>query len=276
MTVQTNHFSLPELAPTEFSISYSDGSQSAMLNHNETHIHKECEIYLNLSGDVSFEVENRIYPVSRGAVIITRPYEYHHCILRSHACHAFYWITFSAEQTASFLKIFFDREKGKDNLIQLDEDGTQKLCAVLEGLLKKEGNALKRRIDFLMIFHILSAGKRTAYTDTIEGLSEDVAKALLFMDEHLTENLDVGAIAAACNISVNTLERHFREILACSPVVTLRNKRLIASLDLLRNGAAVSEAALKSGFSDYSNYIQLFRKRFGITPLQYKKQFEIK
>ena len=32
----------------------------------------ECEIYLNLSGDVSFEVENRIYPVSPGTVILTR------------------------------------------------------------------------------------------------------------------------------------------------------------------------------------------------------------
>ena len=110
--MRTNHFSLPELAPTEFSISYSDGHESHMLNHNETHIHKECEIYLNLSGDVSFEVENRIYPVSRGTVIITRPYEYHHCILRSSARHSHYWITFSAEHTESFLKLFFDREKG--------------------------------------------------------------------------------------------------------------------------------------------------------------------
>lgn len=274
--MKSNRFSLPEVAPVDFSISYSAGNDSPLMNHNETHVHKECEIYLNLSGDVSFEVENRIYPVSRGTVIITRPYEYHHCIFRSSAGHGHYWITFSAEQTEVFLKMFFDREKGKDNLILLDEEGTQKLCAVLDDLLKKEGDALKRRIDFLMIFHILSAGKRAAYTDTIEGLPEDVAKALLFMDEHLTEDLDVRAIAEACNVSVNTLERHFRETVACSPFTMLRNKRLIASRDLLRNGAAVSEAALKSGFSDYSNYIQLFRKRFGITPLQYKKQFEIK
>lgn len=274
--MRNNRFFLPELAPAHFSISHSAGEESPLMNHNETHTHKECEIYLNLSGDVSFEVENRIYPVSRGTVIITRPYEYHHCIFRSPARHAHYWITFSAEQTETFLKMFFDREKGKDNLILLDEDGTRQLCAVLDDLLKKEADPLKRRIDFLMIFHILSAGKRAEYTDTIEGLPEDVATALLFMDDHLTEDLDIRTIAAACSVSVNTLGRHFRETLACSPIVMLRNKRLIRSRDLLRNGAAVSEAALKSGFSDYSNYIQLFRKRFGITPLQYKKQFETK
>jgi AraC-like DNA-binding protein len=51
----------------------------------------------------------------------------------------------------------------------------------------------------------------------------------------------------------------------------LRKKRLFASMLALRNGDTVTEAAMKSGFSDYSNYIQLFKKQFGITPLQYKK-----
>jgi AraC-like DNA-binding protein len=54
----------------------------------------------------------------------------------------------------------------------------------------------------------------------------------------------------------------------------LRKKRLFASMDCLRNGASVAEAALESGFPDYSNYIQLFKKQFGITPLNYKKKFE--
>jgi len=44
-------------------------------------------------------------------------------------------------------------------------------------------------------------------------------------------------------------------------------------MEHLRNGASVAEAALKSGFSDYSNYIQLFKKQFGITPLCYRKKF---
>ena len=42
----------------------------------------------------------------------------------------------------------------------------------------------------------------------------------------------------------------------------------------LRDGDMVADAAAKSGFSDYSNYIQLFKKQFGMTPLQYKKRFQ--
>jgi len=42
---------------------------------------------------------------------------------------------------------------------------------------------------------------------------------------------------------------------------------------LLRNGESVTDAARECGFPDYSNYIQLFRKHFGMTPGKYKKRF---
>ena len=85
--MKTKAFTLPTISAVDFSVSYVDLESSFNINENESHIHEECEIYLNLSGDVSFEVENKIYPISRGSVIITRPYEYHHCIYHSDACH---------------------------------------------------------------------------------------------------------------------------------------------------------------------------------------------
>jgi len=81
------------MSRVDFSINHLDIDAASSLNQNETHIHKECEIYLNLSGNVCFEVENHLYPISRGSVIITRPYEYHHCIYRSNARHEHFWIT---------------------------------------------------------------------------------------------------------------------------------------------------------------------------------------
>lgn len=244
------------------------------LDQNDSHIHNECEIYINLGGEVSFEVENRIYPISRGSVIITRPYEYHHCIYHSEKQHELYWITFSAEENEEYLKMFFDREKGKDNLIILEEDKLNELSFVINGILDKDTNPLKRRIGFLQMLSILSEGRRENYVGNMENLPQDIAKAIKYMDSHLLEEIDVKTLSKISNVSVNTLERHFKETLNMTPFMMLRKKRLIASMDYLRKGDSVSFAALKSGFSDYSNYIQLFRKQFGITPLQYKKNFE--
>ncbi len=276
VAIKTIKFSLPKMSDMDFSISYVDIDATSPLNQNETHIHKECEIYLNLSGDVSFEVERRIYPVSRGSVIITRPYEYHHCIYHSNASHKHFWITFSAEQDEEILSLFFQREKGNDNLIILDEEQLNELCSVLNDLLKKDADLFTRRINFLQVFRILSEGKGTQSLNYMENLPCDVEKALLYMDEHLIEDINATSLSAACNVSVNTLERHFKEAIGVTPFAMLRKKRLIASMEYLRNGKTVTEAALKSGISDYSNYIQLFRKQFGVTPLQYKKKFEMK
>jgi len=269
-------FTIPEMSQVDMSINYIDIDAASLLNQNEMHIHKECEIYMNLSGNVCFEVENRLYPVSRGSVIITRPFEYHHCIYRSSEQHKHYWITFSAGEGEDFLKIFFGREKGKDNLIILDEKQLMECCLVLDDLLKSGVDLLSRRIGFLQLMRILRNGKGENGISDMERMPQDVEKALKFMDDHLTEEWDIKMLSAACNVSVNTIERHFKETLGLTPFAMLRRKRLIASLELLRNGEPVTEAAIKSGFSDYSNYIQLFRKQFGFTPLKYKKKFEMK
>ena len=91
------------------------------------------------------------------------------------------------------------------------------------------------------------------------------------MDEHLTESISIKTLSAIANVSTNTLERHFMKCFGISPMALLKKKRLIESTKYLKSGDSVSDAALKSGFSDYSNYIQLFRRQFGVTPLGFKK-----
>ncbi len=263
---------VPGMSPLQLSVSYVDIDAASPLNQNESHMHRQCEIYVNLSGDVSFEVENRIYPISRGSAIITRPFEYHHCIYRSQQRHTHYWITFSAEQDADFLQIFFNREKGRDNLICLNDDQLTRLCAVLDALLDSGCDPLQQRILCLQLFGILNEGTRGGPEASLDALPGDVSRALRFMDSHLAEDLDIRALAAAGNVSVNTLERHFKATLGMTPSAMLRKKRLISSMACLRSGDSVTEAALKCGFADYSNYIQLFRRQFGMTPLQYKKE----
>ena len=137
--------------------------------------------------------------------------------------------------------------------------------------MKSKNDPLNQRIDFLRMIQILINGKREESIENLEAMPMDVITALQYMDLHLTEAIDIQSIAASSNVSVNTLERHFKETLNTTPSAMLRKKRLVYSMKHLRNGDMVSEAAMKSGFTDYSNYIHLFRKQFGVTPLQYKK-----
>ncbi len=76
-----------------------------------SHIHDQCEIYINVAGDVSFMVEDRIYPISPGDVIVTRPFEYHQCIYHSIMPHEHFWILFSSKGNEDWLDLFFARPR---------------------------------------------------------------------------------------------------------------------------------------------------------------------
>ena len=270
--MEQNTIILPAMSEIEFSVTKTTLDANSALNQNDAHIHKDCEIYINLSGNVAFAVENHLYEVSRGTAIVTMPYEYHHCIYRSNIPHCHYWITFSARHEQDFLRPFFAREKGINNRIDLNEEDLRAVCDVLEHLLENKGNGLDRRIHILRFFQILSEGAVMQPTAETQRLPQDVEKALAYMDAHLQEDIDINQLAALCNVSVNTLERHFKGSLSTSPFEMLKRKRLFASMMYLKSGCTVTEAAIKSGFADWSNYIQLFRKKFGITPGQYKKE----
>lgn len=272
--MQTRQATVPGMSQIEFAITQIIGDDDMHINQSEPHIHRDCEIYINLGGDVSFEVEGRLYPVSRGSVVITRPYEYHRCIRHSRIGHDHLWITFSAAQEEDYLWAFFDRKKGHRNLIVLEEAELNRLCRVIDRLIDGEQDPLQQRILTLQLFHILNQGKSKEPMTDLEKLPPDVQTALRYMEEHLAEELDIRLLAQVSNVSVNTLERHFKQTIGTLPVETLRDKRLFASLQLLRSGETVANAASKSGFPDYSHYIQLFRKRFGITPFKYKKNFK--
>ena len=56
-------------------------------NPEKPHIHDCYEIYVNVSGDVAFLVNNLLYPVRQGDVIVTRPGELHICVYQSPELH---------------------------------------------------------------------------------------------------------------------------------------------------------------------------------------------
>ena len=252
------------------SATYIELDKSSPANQNEPHIHKETEIYVNLSGDVAFEVGNKIYPVSRGSVIISRPYEYHRCIYMSEELHKHFWILIDSSSPDALFKII-GGGKTESRHVRLDEATLTKLTSVLNTIISKTATELRCNIAFLELLSILSEEKELPASPADSTIPTDVLLALKYMDEHISEPIELSELARAAFVSPNTLERHFKETLNVTPTAMLKRKRLIYSTRFLRDGASVSEACERCGFADYSGYINSFRLFFGMTPLKYKK-----
>lgn len=271
----SNQFS--GISPFKMDISYVEIDSVSPLNINDAHIHEECEIYINLSGDVSFVVENTVYPINPGDIIITRPGEFHHCIYRSNAMHRHFWILISCRDNEELLDMFFNRALGHGNLLTPTSDNSLRINLLCNALLSPDSSQFekyKQLFDLLSILRITADNekeKELSVSDSL--LPSDIAFVLEYLNDNFSAEITVSDLAAMAHVSINTLERHFRETLNSTPTEYIKKKRLARSQQLLKQGFSVQEACENSGFSDYSHYIAAFKRAFGMTPLKYKKQF---
>ena len=255
------------IMPFELAANYYDADPKDADESFESHIHEECEIYVNISGDVSFVVENRIYPVLPGSVIITRPYEYHHCVYHSDKLHKHFWILFSCRGNERLYGLFFDRRAGDKNLLVLPPDGTQRLVELCHKISQKKIDEVCALASFFELIKLL----RSADSPSPESAyPKDVEYAIKFIGENFKNPITVDEIAKGARVSINTLERHFSKTLGKTPARYILDKRLSHAAFLLSKGESVTDASEKSGFSDYSRFISVFGKVYGTTPLKYK------
>ena len=72
----------------------------------------------------------------------------------------------------------------------------------------------------------------------------------------------------------STASRRFQFLLGCSAVEVLRDYRLSNSCRLLLNPAVnISETGYRCGFADPKYYSRCFRKKYGLTPSEYREKY---
>ena len=255
----------------DFFIKHAKIDGYARTNVHYPHIHNHCEIYINVSGDVSFMVENKLYPISAGSVLITRPNEFHHCIYNDmDLLHEHYCIFLSVPEESGLMDRFFKRKNGQDNLIIFNPMDFEKIKGLCDELLN-ETDRLKLYRDFIELIYSLSQNEKSDGVDYTR-VPRDVTKAIEYIYKHFEESVTVGEIAEVCNVSVNTLERHFKEYVNMTPYGFLKFKRMAVAVEQLQKGSSVQEAADKAGFADCSKFITEFKKIYKKTPLKFKQQ----
>ena len=86
-------------------------------------------------------------------------------------------------------------------------------------------------------------------------------------------NLCIEEISEKLSISRSTLFRHFKEKYKQSPKQYLEELRLNYACQQLKAGAIpIQEIAGHSGYSSVNHFIRMFKKRFGSSPQQYRKE----
>lgn len=258
----------PSLNGFNFMIKRSILNRENHIHEIDLHSHPELEIYINLSGDVSFLVENRLYPVERGDIIISRPGEYHHCVYRSEKEHNLFWILLESDKNANIFN-FLLKDLGS-NLISPDKKTKEKIIEICNTLMDEKLSDFDR---YYYLFTLIMLIKSNLQINILskDTLPQELNFALDYIDSHISENIKISDIAKSLYISESTLERRFKKHLDMKPLEFIHKKKMLFAAEQLRNGESVLNAGLSVGFSDVSYFIGVFKRFYGITPYQYKK-----
>lgn len=266
--------SLPALPPLRVLVKTAEAYPEPPSYENQlySHSHAECEVYFNLSGNVAFAVENRVYPVSMGSIILTRPNEFHHCIHRDGSRHRHICLFINAREDHPLFRRFYQRPAGEGNLVQLHGADIARFETICVDLSRGTEEPAQTYALFLELMALINNGSSPEEETAGRMMPDDVQAALRYIAATLPEKIRVADLADAAHESVNSIERHFSDTMGISPLAYIAKRRLLLAQDLLLNGANVQEAAARSGFPSDSYFVSVFRQNMGMTPFAFKKQ----
>ena len=103
--------------------------------------------------------------------------------------------------------------------------------------------------------------------------NEGIAVAVAYIEDHLTEELDIDQIAARAHVSSFYFQKIFHVLCGFTLGEYIRSRRLtLAAQELCSTDIRVIDAALKYGYDSPDSFARAFQKFHGISPSAAKSQ----
>lgn len=270
-----NHSVAPKDFPASISsIKFELNSFDKYLDPDNTkfdpsHIHHEIEIFLNVEGEKSFWVENKLYKLNVGDVIVALPHEIHLCVFEKACNHKYFCLWIGGENIDALVKSL-----SRDFVSRHFSFGEQKqqvsdLFFTLKSASENK-NDIQTSYALLGILDAImeNSGKNTEHQMPLPTLLVNILK---YIDKNFQNIVKVSEIADKFYISIPTLNRLFRQYIHITPHKFVESKKLAYAASLLSTGTSVTYAGETAGFSDSSHFIIKFKEKFGVTPKKFKK-----
>lgn len=263
----------PKIEPFELVVSKGEINIVPSKGDALAHIHSHFEIFINVTGNISFMALNKVYALSHGDIIIVKPNEYHHAIYRHSCRNVFFVVSFPAIKNEMLFEPFLNLSDSSERLINLSADGRDKVIGLCEVLAEQNGTSTQYLTFFNLIDILSSAIMNANRSNRNEPQFDTINEILKFANENYNTINSISDLATQFHMSLKTLERLFKKHLNSTPKNYLDMLMLSKASEFLRQDMSVTEVCYKCGFKDCSRFIKYFKNQFGETPLQYKKRF---
>lgn len=248
----------------------------------DRHWHDDIELIYALSGKIKYNINGQIVTINKGEGIIVNSRQLHFGFSDTKdecdfICILFHPVTLCSNKmfeqkfvnpiiNSDLPFIRLQSEPWQKNILnciykiwETKESFTAPLFA--QGLVCLIWKELSENLDLPKSDNNLEIGRITT-----------LKKMMTFIQHNHREKLTLAEIANAGGTSKRTCEDIFMNYLNQTPIEYLRDYRLRKSTELLtKTDLTVLEISMEVGFSGASYYAESFRKAFGTSPAQYRK-----
>ena len=247
--------------------------------------HHHCHPYYELSyiehGSCRFFVEDAIYDLHDGDFLLIPPQLFHYTRYLFGSCLRC-GVYFRAEDLSPELIAripggiaFFSQLR----IFQAPAASRRQISSLLERMAAEEQEfdelsplMLRFELQELLLLSSRLCSLLSENIADIHTTDQQVLLAARFINEHFRQQISAADIAAASGFSPNYLSRKFREATGIGVhdylvFIRLRND----AFELTSTDDSVTDIALRSGFSDSNYFKDAFKKKYGITPREYRK-----
>lgn len=254
------------------------------------HWHEEIEIVYVLKGYAKYIIDFEEYLVEEGDVIIIPPSSLHSFEQFENEEFDAATVIFAQNMVSNnlvdicsirYIMPIFNNEIYIPIHIKSEENASKDISkyimeAVTEHINKELAYELRVRIAFLNIiqyfYHEKLFFKKSDSVSNVRTVSQ--IKAIInYIEEHYTEKILLEDLAEFSNLSVYHLSHIFKKYTGQSPNEYINFFRLTkAGEKILSEDAQIINIAIDCGYNNISYFNRAFKKRYGLTPKEYRNK----
>lgn len=256
---------------------FGKGAIESPSNENfQLHIHQDYEILLFLEGDTKYIIEENVYTLEPGDVVVIRKNQMHRAFHNSPARYDRIVLNvppefFEKNGCREYEQQFINKVGSFGDKIDAETvkssglyDAFMRAQKYSEGFGKNVCAPVVRAI-IIEILHILNNINSYSEADKTDGQLKEIIK---YLNANFTQNITLSELEERFFISKYHLCHIFPKATGITVHQYITNKRMALAEDMIKEGRSVGESALVSGFNSYSSFYRAYVQKYGKPPKQ--------
>lgn len=270
----------PEYMKSNFQISHNRENYTKPILF---HSHDFFEIYFFLDGNVTYYIENEVYTLTKGDILIIPPGKLHRPVIEGIFSYDRYvlwlyshYISCNEGLSRMVNEIIVMISEKRTRRISFSGNALRTQVALFDKLLSdfQSEDALSHYTAESCIMLIL--GEILAHFKCLEKVSEEqedvVRQIISYLNANITHAPSLNDLSEKFFVSKYYLSHKFKEHTKTTIHQYILMKKINLAKELLEKGYSPQEVCRRCDFSTYSNFYKAFTQQTGSSPRDYPKK----